>query len=78
MNNKEVYKNCFIEGLEIDEALVEHATMDSIEKWDSIGQMSLVALIEDAFGIEIEPEEIMELTSFDKGINILKNHGIEL
>lgn len=78
MDNLETYKNCFIEGLEIDESSVESATMDTVEKWDSIGQMSLIALIEDAFGIEFEPEEIIGLTSYEKGLEILRNHDIEI
>lgn len=78
MNNIEKLKNAFVEGLEIPVEEVENATMDSVEKWDSIGQMSLIAIIEDEFGIELEQEEVMQFTSFAAGVNILKNHGIEL
>ncbi len=78
MSNIEKLKNAFVEGLEIPVEEVENATMDGVEKWDSIGQMSLVAIIEDAFGIEFEPDEVMQFTSFEAGKNILKNHNIEL
>ncbi|MGM9774623.1 MAG: acyl carrier protein [Candidatus Egerieousia sp.] len=78
MANIDVYKNCFIEGLELNIEGVENATMESVESWDSIGQMSLIALIEDAFGVELEPDEIMEFTSYESGIDILKKHNIEL
>ena len=78
MNNIEKLKNAFVEGLEIPVEEVEIATMDSVEKWDSIGQMSLIAIIEDEFGIELEQEEVMQFTSFAAGVNILKNHSIEL
>jgi acyl carrier protein len=78
MSNIEKLKNAFVEGLEIPVVEVENATMDSVEKWDSIGQMSLIAIIEDEFGIELEQEEVMQFTSFAAGVNILKNHGIEL
>lgn len=77
MNNIEIYKNCFVEGMELDLENVESATMESVERWDSIGQMSLIALVEDAFGIELEPDEIMSFISYDAGIEILKNHGVE-
>jgi len=43
MTNLEKYKNAFVEGLEIPVEEVENATMESVDKWDSIGQMSLVA-----------------------------------
>ena len=78
MGNIEKLKEAFVEGLEIPVEEVEAATMESVDKWDSIGQMSLVAIIEDAFGIEFEPDEVMQFTSFEAGKEILKNHNIEL
>lgn len=78
MSNIEKLKEAFVEGLEIPVEEVESATMESVDKWDSIGQMSLVAIIEDAFGIEFEPDEVMQFTSFEAGKEILKNHGIEI
>ena len=77
MSNIEKLKEAFVEGLEIPMEEVEAATMESVDKWDSIGQMSLVAIIEDAFGIEFEPEEVMRFTSFAAGVDILKSHNIE-
>ena len=78
MSNIEKLKEAFVEGLEIPMEEVETATMETVDKWDSIGQMSLVAIIEDAFGIEFEPDEVMQFTSFEAGKEILKNHNIEL
>lgn len=78
MTNIEKYKNAFVESLEIMPEEVENATMDNVDKWDSIGQMSLVAVIEDEFGIELDPEEVMHLTSYAAGLDILKDHEIEL
>jgi len=78
MSNIEKLKDAFVEGLEIPMEEVETATMDSVDKWDSIGQMSLVAIIEDAFEIELEPDEVMQFTSFEAGKEILKNHNIDL
>ncbi len=78
MSNIEKLKEAFVEGLEIPMEEVEAATMESVDKWDSIGQMSLVAIIEDAFGIEFEPDEVMQFTSFEAGKEVLKNHGIEI
>ena len=77
MSNLETYRNCFVDGLELDVESVESASMESVERWDSIGQMSLIALVEDAFGIELDPEEIMTFTSFAAGLEILKCHGID-
>ena len=77
MTNIEKYKNAFVEGLEIDVNEVEGLSMETCDKWDSIGQMSLIAVLEDAFGIELEPEEVMAFTTYESGLEILKNHQIE-
>lgn len=76
MTNIEKYKNAFAEGLEIDLEGVENLTMEGCDRWDSIGQMSLVAILEDSFSMEFEPEEIMAFTSYQSGLEILKNHNV--
>ena len=78
MSNIEKLKQAFVEGLEIPMEEVETATMESLSKWDSIGQMSLVAIIEETFGFEFEPDEVMQFTSFEAGKNILNNHNIDI
>lgn len=46
------------------------------DKWDSMGQLNLVAELEDAFDVSLEPEEIGEMKSFDDVIRILKGKGV--
>lgn len=76
MTNIEKYRNAFAEGLEIDLEGIENLTMEGCDRWDSIGQMSLVAILEDSFSMEFEPEEIMAFTSYQAGLEILKNHNV--
>lgn len=78
MENLEKYKNAFVEGLEIAPEEVEGASMESCPKWDSIGQMSLIAVLEDAFGIELEPDEVMAFTSYGEGLSILRKRNIDI
>ena len=77
MTNLEKYQNAFLEGLELPCESVESATMDTVERWDSIGQMSLMAIIEDEFQIELEPDEIIAFTSYQAGLDILRKRNIE-
>ena len=77
MTNLEKYQNAFVEGLELPCESVESATMDTVERWDSIGQMSLMAIIEDEFQIELEPDEIIAFTSYQAGLDILMKRNIE-
>lgn len=45
--------------------------------WDSMGQLNLVAELEEAFDISLEPEEIGTMKSFDDIVRILKDKGVE-
>jgi len=49
----------------------------SIEKWDSLAHLSLVGEIEDAFDVMIDTDEVIDLSSFDKAVEILGKHDVE-
>ena len=40
------------------------ADQDSLDEWDSVATISLVNVIEEEFGIDLDFEEAVELTSF--------------
>ena len=46
------------------------------EKWDSMGQLNLVAELEMEFDVSLEPEEIGEMKCYSDIINILKTKGV--
>ena len=73
MDNKTKYKKAFIDALLIDESMLEgNLEYNAITEWDSIGQMSLVAELEDKFEIMMEMDDIIDINSYEKGIEILK------
>lgn len=78
MTNKEKYVNAFVEALEISAEQVEGLEYQGINEWDSVGHMSLVAEIEDAFDIMMDTDDIIDFSSYDKGIEILKKYDIEI
>lgn len=79
MSNKEKYAKAFIEAFSISEDKLEGLTYQSIPEWDSVGHMSLITCIEDAFDIMMETDDIIDLSSYEKGIEILSNnYDIEL
>ncbi len=77
MTNMEKYKNAFMEALEVRETELPGLEYQSIPQWDSVGHMGLVATIEDAFDIMMDTDDIIELSSFEKGIEILKKYDVE-
>ena len=56
----------------------ERFSKETIEEWDSVHQLNIISILEDSFEVMFEPEEIMELTSYGKGIEILNRYGIDL
>lgn len=72
MNNLEKYNNVFMENLQITEDKLENLKYQGTELWDSVGHMSLIAALEDAFDIMMETDDIIDLSSYEKGIEILK------
>ena len=78
MDNKEKYKSIFIESLAIDHSkLNENIKYNEIPEWDSIGHMTLMSGLEDGFNIAIETDDIVDFSSFKKGLEILGKHKIE-
>jgi acyl carrier protein len=45
-------------------------------RWDSIAHMNLAAAIEKAFDILLETEDVLDLSSFEKAVSILRKHGV--
>lgn len=64
------------------EVLKETFELDNVDKtisqqnceaWDSMGQLNLVADLEDAFDISLEPEEIGEMKCFEDIVRIVNS-----
>lgn len=78
MTNNEKYLNTFVEALGVKEDQVVGLEYQAITEWDSVGHMSLVAAIEEAFDIMMDTDDIIDFSSYEKGKEILsKNYGIE-
>lgn len=78
MTNKEKYINAFVEALEVKAEVVPGLEYQGIPEWDSVGHMSLVAEIEDAFDIMMDTDDIIDFSSYEKGIEILKKYEVEM
>jgi len=77
MSNKEIYNTIFKESFGIqDNLLNDQLEYQSIKAWDSVGHMSLMAAIEDAFKIEMDMDDIIAFSSYKIGIDTLKKYGV--
>ena len=77
MTNVEKYNNVFMENLQITEDKLAGLQYQGVELWDSVGHMSLVAALEDEFNIMIDTDDIIDLSSYEKGKEILAKYGVE-
>lgn len=77
MTNTEKYINSFANVFEIQPADTVGLKYQDISAWDSVGHMSLVAALEEAFDIMMDTEDIIDLSSFEKGKEILAKYDVE-
>ena len=77
MSNKQKYQDIFIKSLSInDKKFDENIEYNEIPEWDSIGHMTLISELEEGFNISMETDDIVDFSSFKKGIEILKKYSI--
>lgn len=77
MKNKEKYIDIFIKSLTIDKKkFSEKLRYNDIPEWDSINHMTLMSGLEEGFNITMESDDIIDFSSFKKGIQILKKYKI--
>lgn len=79
MENIEKYNNAFVEvfGAKAED-LNDSYGKDTVAEWDSVHQLGLVSAFEEAFDIFFDPEDIMEMTSYAKGKELLAKYEVEL
>lgn len=77
MTNLEKYTRIFIETLGITAEQTNGLRYQDVETWDSVGHMTLVAALEDAFDISLDTDDIIDLSSFEKGLEILAKYDVQ-
>ena len=77
MKNKNKYIEIFIKSFSIDKKKFnEKIKYNDIPEWDSIGHMTLMSDLEEGFNISIDTDDIIDFSSFKKGIQILKKYKV--
>lgn len=79
MTNLEKYEEVFCKTFEISKDQLKNLKYLDTKAWDSVGHMSLIDALEKEFDIMMDPDDIINLSSFEKGQEILReSYGIEL
>jgi len=74
----EKYDNVFIECFGVKKSDLENLKYQDVKAWDSVGHMAMVGELEDTFEIEMDIEDIIDISSYTKGKEILERYGVEV
>lgn len=79
MSNTQKLQACFrdVLGLAPDVDVTPLAYQQH-PSWDSVAHMRLIAAIETAFDIMLETDQILDMSSYAKAVEIVTTHGIDL
>ena len=78
MTNQQRYDKVFMEAMilqpqDLNDALI----YNSVAAWDSVGHMSLMAALETEFDIMMETDDIIDFSSYAKGMEILSKYEVQ-
>jgi acyl carrier protein len=77
-NNKERYDKVFMEALKVQPCdLNDGLIYNSVPAWDSVGHMSMMAALEAEFDIMMETDDIIDFSSYHKGMEILAKYEVQ-
>lgn len=79
MTNLEKLDSIFCEVFNVDATVLgPDFDNNSVAGWDSVHQLSLTTGVEDAFDIMLDPEDIIDFTSYENAKNIIGKYDIIL
>lgn len=70
------YDQLFMDNLLVKKEQLETLEYQSVEGWDSVGHMNLMAELEDEFDIMLDTDDIIDFSSYSKGKTILAKYGV--
>jgi len=78
MTNLDKYDQVFMIRFRLDGNNLEELTYQSVQLWDSVGHMGLIAELEETFDIMMDTDDIIDFSSYEKGKEILKKYDVIL
>ena len=77
MTNRDKYDAAFIEVFEVEKSdLNKSLEYQSIQAWDSVGHMALMAALEDEFDVMLEMDDIVDFGSYETGLKTMEKYGV--
>ncbi len=67
----------FADALQINpKSVSDELSYNSIPEWDSVGHMALIAELEERFGVMLDTNEIIDMSSVKAAKEILTKHNV--
>ena len=77
MTNSQKLYNSFATALNIELSMInDDLKYQSITQWDSISHMILVSQIEEDFGVSLDANDVIDMSTVEKAKKILTRLGI--
>lgn len=76
MSNIDKYNQVFIDSFDVSSDELPGLTYQSIDNWDSVGHMGMIASLEDEFDVILEMDDIVDFSSYEIGKQLLTKYGI--
>jgi len=78
MENKNKLYNSFAIALNISQDQIKDSlAYQSIPEWDSISHMILISKLEEDFEVSIDTEDVIDMSSVAKALEILTKLGVQ-
>jgi acyl carrier protein len=74
--NLKKYDSVFTEAFGIADEKLKDLKYQDIMEWDSVGHMGLMASLEEIFNIELDIDDIIDFSSYEKGKEIILKYKI--
>lgn len=79
MSTLDTIRDLFRQSFDLEDgASVDDLAYRAIPGWDSVGHMRLIAALETEFDIMLETDDVLDLSSFAKGLDILGKYGVSV
>lgn len=77
MNNQDLLRQAFARSLNVPlETITDDLAYNTIREWDSVAHMALVVEIESTFNIMFDTDDIIDMSSFAKAVDIVAKYGV--
>ena len=71
MNLEEKIMDIMCEVFDLEQISTD-VSQKTCDRWDSLRHLTLASELEEAFDIDLEPEEIAEMTDFSRVVNMIQ------